>query len=154
MGAAALWDSGTWDESKWDIDTVTLSTGGGGRGTYNEERKYRERQKIREDAIAAKNKPKVELKVVARETPPTKVVADISGEVLKALMPEQDIMSKYDNLAEGIDTAVIEDQREKARIADINRIEEIARIKAIKEIEAELRRKQDDLAIMMMLGIL
>ena len=69
-------------------------------------------------------------------------------------MPEQDIMSKYDNLAEGIDTAVIEDQREKARIADINRIEEIARIKAIKEIEAELRRKQDDLAIMMMLGML
>ena len=154
MGAAAIWDSGTWDESKWDIDTVPLSTGGGGRGTYNEERKYRERQKIREDAIAAKNKPKVELKVVAKKTPLPKIVADVSGEVLKALMPVQDIMSKYDNLAEGIDTAVIKDEREKARIAGVMRVEEIARIKNIKKIEAEMRREQDDLAIMMMLGVL
>ena len=56
-------------------------------------------------------------------------------------------MGKYNKLAADIDVAVIEDQRKKARIAEIERLEEVARIKAI---EAEMKRN-DDLAIIMML---
>ena len=151
MGTAALWDSGKWDDSEWDVDTVALSTGGGGgTGTYNEERKFRERKKLREDAIKAKNAPKIVPKVVAKKDTPKaiKPVAEVSGEIIETLLPVQDTMDKYNKLAAEIDVAVIEDQREKTRIAEIEQLEEIARIEAI---EAEMRRN-DDLAIIMMMA--
>tara|TARA_R110000787_G_scaffold89337_3_gene189209 strand:- start:362 stop:826 length:465 start_codon:yes stop_codon:yes gene_type:complete len=152
MGEAAIWDSGTWDQSKWDIDTVVAGSargGGGGTGTYNEERIFKARQKQREDALKEKNAPKIVPKIVAKKDTPKaiKPVADVSGEILETLLPVQDTMGKYNKLAADIDVAVIEDQRKKARIAEIERLEEVARIKAI---EAEMKRN-DDLAIIMML---
>ena len=151
MGEAAIWDSGTWDQSKWDIDIVVEESargGGGGTGTYNEERIFKARQKQREDALKAKNAPK--LKVVAKkESPnPVKPPINVSNKIVETLLPEQDAMAQYGKLAAYIDVAVIEDQRERARIAEIERLEEMARIQ---EIEAEMRRN-DDLAIIMMMA--